>query len=920
MPFSLSLFGPIVASVDGRVLPVRGVIPRAAIARLALSAGEVLTADELISALWDAPPPTVLSSLRAHLSRLRSSGWADLIGGGRGGYSLEAPPRTIDLLDYRALVAGGDDDPRDVQLVAAERLWRGAPLVGLGDFPFAAPVIATLAELRRTATHELARIRLDRGEHALVSLALAPLLHDDPDDEQSVALNAEALARSGRTGEALDAIDEFRARMVEQHGLDPSDALALLRQSIVRQDPVVVASGLDDAVPVERFGVPIPLTRFVGRARELDVVETGRAESRLVTLVGPAGVGKTRLAIEVARRATSAVDDRQWLVDLAVVGDASRVLAAVADAVGSTEHRIEPIAERLRGGRALLVLDNAEHVLGTVAALANDLLSRCAGLTVLVTSREALRLAGERVVPIEPFVGASAPDAVRLFVQRATDSAGAPDWNDAELATVARLCAALDGLPLALELAAARLDVLTLAEVAESLRQDAGVTAGTLAGRHDSVDAAIAWSIALLSDTELAALRQLALFAGSFALDAVAAICRVEGADVREVAVALARKSLISVVASETGTRRFRLLESVRAHVRARHREQAADAAAWAERHRDWLVTLVAGTGLALRGTEARRARAVFHETRPDLEIALDRAIEAGDRAMALRLAAPQSWYWYERGLLADGRSALERSLALPGESVPDAEAEAYRTLAFITTVGPDPRETVDAVRHLRDAASRGTSADLRLVAASMQAYLHAVDGDATQADACLDEAAAIRDDPDTALADWARGDELVLRGDTLRALGRQAQALDVMAETYRVGIETGNVFAIKGSCYVTGKALVDVRRAKDALPVLRTGAVRSLEADDVPSALSMLSVYASALVQLERQHDAVTIYTAVDAIGARYGFSPAGVDNGYNLRAQDAARAALALDEQVAAAERGMGMTLQQVMQLAMS
>jgi predicted ATPase/DNA-binding SARP family transcriptional activator len=907
--FQLALLGPFLATASTGVLTVRGEIPRAAIARLALSAGDTVSADELITALWADPPPTVLSSLRAHLSRLRAQGWADLISGGRFGYTLKVDPAAIDLLEYRRLVAA-DAQPRDTSLEAAERLWRGIPLAGLAAFPFAGPIVDQMTELRRFATLELARLRLDRGEHAPATLALHELLTAQPHDQEIVELAARALARAGRTGDALDLLDDFRARLMADRGLDPDSRVTDLRQSIVRRDPVVLGSAHDAVAPVERFGVPLPLTRFIGRSRELAAVDEARTESRLVTLLGPAGVGKTRLAIEAARRTTSAVDDQQWLVDLAVFTDPSRVLPAVADAVGASERALDPIVTLLSGRRTLLILDNAEHVLGAVASLVSDLLARCEGLTVLVTSREALRMAGERLVPVEPLVGEAAGDAVRLFVQRAAD-AGAPTWSDHQLELAGRLCASLDGLPLALELAAARLDVLTLEEVVDSLRTDG--SGGS--GRHGSLDAAIAWSVALLSPPELAALRQVALFAGSFALDAVARVCAVQGADARELAVALARKSLVTPVQSETGVRRFRMLESVREHMLARHQEP--DPASWQERHTAWAVELVAATFPVLRSSDARRGVALLVESRADLDAALERAIVAVDRATALAIAGPQAWHWYERAQHADGRVALERVLALPGERVPVAEGAAYRALAFMAAVGRDPRATGHAVERMRRAALTSPDPELRMISASMAAYVAiTMDSDSATADRLLDEATALRDDPGNGIEEWARGDDLVLRADTLRALGRPSQALDVAAQTFRVGMATGNVFATKGSCYVTGKTLVDVRRAREALPVLRTGIVTSLESEDMPSMLSMTAVLAAALVHLERHREAARVFGAAEALGRRYGFSPQGADAGYHRQALAAARAALTVDEWTTAYAAGAALSLRDLMQ----
>ncbi|WP_164861875.1 ATP-binding protein, partial [Microbacterium sp. CPCC 204701] len=413
-----------------------------------------------------------------------------------------------------------------------------------------------------------------------------------------------ALDRAGRTADALATID-VRATAVRDAGGRPSSGLAELRLAIARQDETA-PEVLDR--PVDRAGIPVPVTQFVGREAELETIRRGRAESRLVTLTGPAGVGKTRLAIEVARRAHAGEDERQRLIDLAVVSSPDLVVGAVADAVGAAAHSVDAIADALGGRRTLMILDNAEHVLGSTASLCARLLERCAGLSVLVTSRESMRMPGERVIVVDPLTGAEAGDAVALFLQRAGESSGIREWSTAEIGEADRLCARLDGLPLAIELAASRLDVLSLDELASSL--DAAPAASRGGGRHDSIDDAIAWSLATTSGPERALLAQLAEFSGSFTLDAVAGVCDVGDADPRELAASLARKSLVAAVAPTPGERRFRVLDTVKRHMRARH--PLADTQAWQRRHAAWMTEDAQRRAPLLRTSESRRARAAL--------------------------------------------------------------------------------------------------------------------------------------------------------------------------------------------------------------------------------------------------------------------------------------------------------------------
>ncbi|MGX5682310.1 BTAD domain-containing putative transcriptional regulator [Schumannella luteola] len=907
MTVRLVLFGSFQAAVDGHPAAVRGDIPRGILARLGLTPGEYVTADELIAALWDDPPSTVLSSLRAHVSRLRTQDWGDVLSGGRQGYRLDADPTEVDVVHYRRLVTDASAARYDA-LTEAERLWRGEPLHGLRAFPFAGPAAAGLLELRRAAAVELAGLRLGRGEHAVVALGLADLVALHPRDEELLRLYSQALARAGRTGEALDAMDAYR-REVEADGGDASEAVAALRGAIVRQDPAVVGSGDDDSRSVQRTGIPVPITRFVGRARELELIERGRAESRLVTLVGPGGVGKTRLAIEAARRTTSAVDDEQWLVDLALSRDAGRVLAAVADAVGAPEHSLGAVADVLSGRRSLLILDNAEHVLGAVARVVSDLLGRCEGLSILVTSREGLRMAGERIIQVEPLTGPSAPDALQLFLQRAADSAGSTVFTEREETVAARVCAALDGLPLALELAAARLDVLSLDELSESVL--AGHALEGRAGRHDSIEESIEWSTTLLPAPELEALAQLAQFAGSFGHAAIAGVCHVDGYDSRELAVALARKSLLTMIVTEQGSRRFRLLESVRAHVRAAH--PPADLDAWRERHLEYTLQFAEEQAARLRTLEAKDARARLGAARHDIDRALDNAFATGDRVLVMRFIGALAWYWYERGFKTDGRARIERALAMPGEATPDDDCWALRAIAFMSSTDADWLDVVRTVSRYNRTAEEAREPGIRMFGATMSAYIAALTGEPDHADELLAEATRIREEHDMPM--WLLADDLMLRGDTLRGLGRPSQALDAAAEAYRRGTELGHMFPVKGACYVTGKTFLDLHKPKDAMPALRTGALRSFETEDLPSLMSAVAVLGAACAQDDRMHPAAVLLGAAEALGDRYGYSIEGTDGGYHKRHRDLARAAMSPDEWESGRAEGAAMTVPEVM-----
>ncbi|SDG68909.1 BTAD domain-containing putative transcriptional regulator [Microbacterium pygmaeum] len=904
----LRLFGSFGVAGDAAPEPVRGVIPQAIIARLALARRESIPAEQLVKDLWSDPPDMVLSSLRAHVSRLRARGWGDVLSGGRNGYRLDLGDDQVDVLEYQLLASGPAVDPRGAggmdriaQLTAAEGLWRADPLPWAAGFPFRSDAVARLQLLRRRATLELAQLRTDSGAPASVVASVTELVAGDPADGEMVAALARALARAGRTADALGAID-VHAEHVRDLGLDLAPPLAELRLSIVRQDPQVLGlAGASIDRVVERSGIPIPLTRFVGRGVDLETVRRGRAESRLVTLTGAAGVGKTRLAVEVARRAGVDEDESQWLIDLTSIAEPSDVVPAVADAVGAADHTIDAVAQILAGRRGLLILDNAEHVLGTVATVCAAILERCAGLSVLVTSRESMRMAGERVIVIEPLLGEQVDEAVDLFLQRATDSSGILGWEEAQVGSVRTMCRMLDGLPLAIELAASRLDVLSLDELAESLQDSADGAEG--ARRHDSIDTAIEWSVRLTTPDERRMLGQLALFSGTFTLAMASGICVLDGRDPREVAVALARKSLVSTVPG-VGERRFRMLEAVKRYVRRNVRID--DVATWHERHARWLTEEAERLAPRLRSAEVKQTKAALVATRPDFDAALTWAIEAGDRPVAMRLVAALAWFWCERGGGPDAVDLIDRVIGMPGEPMPDAEAEALRAAAFIRAVGTDPLPLLRTTARLVDVAERAEDPIHPMLARAMSAYLSALAGNEADADADLELAAAARERVGAAPV-WAVADYLLVRGDVLRSLGRPAQALEALGESYRLALDTGNSWALRGSGFVTGKTLVQVGRAADALGVLRSGALTSLEHDDPTSAMAAINVFATALVALDRCQLAVELFGAVEVLGARFNYAPIASDGEYTDRARARARQALTAEEWQAAHDRGM-------------
>ncbi|QJU53172.1 BTAD domain-containing putative transcriptional regulator [Herbiconiux sp. KACC 21604] len=904
----IGLSGTAVARNGDVVVPVRGGIPRGIVARLALDAGEPVSAELLIAELWADPPEAVLSSLRAHISRLRGREWGEVLRGSRDGYLLDVPRASVDLLAYRDGIeraATLAPAARAEAIAAAERSWQGEPFAGLGEHPFVGRERDELWELRADALLELARWRSDHGEHAVAALLADQIVGRFPDREEPLLVRALALARAGRTSDALAAVDGFLRRADERGAVAPSGLLEL-RQSIVRQDPVVLATGDDLEVGVERIGIPIPLTHFVGRARELDLLARGRAASRLVSLVGPAGVGKTRLAVEAARRTPGSVDEVQWLLDLTLATDSEQVLPLLATVIGAPRYTLDSVAQVLTGRRALLVVDNAEHVLGTVAALVAELLGRCEGLSIVVTSRESLRMPGERIVALGPMTGGDAPDAVQLFLHRVADTLGDGALDPDALDTVTSLCEALEGIPLALELAASRLDVLTVDELLESIRTDRRIPlTASATGRHGSLDNAIRWSLSLLGDDERRLLAELSLFGGQFSHQAVSAVCDL--ADARALLLSLVRKSLVSATVLDGGARRFVLLDSVRAVARAMLDELGIDADAWYVRHGAWMLDFVERDSpqLVTAGGLAMRAR--FDISRRDLHLAFGNAVARGDRSTAVRLVGAQAWYWYERGMVPYALGSIRTALALEGPDEPLAEARAAHAATFMSAIVETVGRVSQWVDVLAAAAARADSAAYRMIAATQRAYLDAGAGDAAEAERQLALASAeIAAAPPGAIPEWLAVNELHIRGDALRALGKPAQALACLDEAYVRATALGHGWAMRGTAYTTGKTLLEVGRAGEALGVLLTAAANCVRSGDWQSACAAVNIAGCALVVLERHRLAAEVFAALDQVGPRHDYDPVSSDGGYAVDYRARTRTALTPDEWQAAVETG--------------
>jgi predicted ATPase/DNA-binding SARP family transcriptional activator len=546
------LLGPAAVWRDGREAELGSPQQRAVFALLLLHRGETVSTDRMVDALWPAgSPPNALQVLRTYVARLRAGPLSeDVLLTRRSGYALRAPPGSVDADRFEALLAGGraalgagDATAAEAALTVALALVRGPPLPELPDDHLAGVERERLRELELAAAEELAEARLTQGRHHELVPALRAAAAADPLRERVWEQLMVALYRCGRQAEALDAYREAHAALAEL-GITPGPSLRQLERMILLQD-----AALD--LPAGGAGrVPRYRTSLIGRAAALDAVEDDVRAARLTSLVGPAGAGKTRLAAEAAARAARWLGPRVWWVDLGAVGR-GRVTAAAARALAAPQGpgRAPPelIAARLAEAPGLLVVDNCEHVLDETARLVCSLLDAVPEVRILATSREALRIGEERVHRVEGL----APDtAAGLFRERADDA----DVSDAD--AVAEVVERLDGLPLAIELAAAKLSSVSVTELARGLRERLSLLDDgprDAPARQRTLAAAIAWSHDLRSPVEQRVLRRLAVFLGSFDAEAAEVVAAGEGVERADVLPALSRLVDASLLAEQVG-------------------------------------------------------------------------------------------------------------------------------------------------------------------------------------------------------------------------------------------------------------------------------------------------------------------------------------------------------------------------------
>ncbi|MFC5831364.1 AfsR/SARP family transcriptional regulator [Nonomuraea insulae] len=709
------ILGPTtVLGEDGEPITLGGPRVRALLTLLALHAGRIVGAEQLVDGMYGPRPPEgVANALQSQVSRLRRALGRDLVEFSPAGYRLIADPQDVDARRFELLtqagrqaLAGGDPGQAAALLCEALELWRGAPLA---DAPHAEAAAAALDELRLAATEDRVRADLDLGRHRELVAELSQLAAAHPLRERLRAQLMRALYGSGRQAEALTVYEEARKLLDEELGIEPGAELAAAHLAVLRADPALGGPSTDSAFggpravpapgtppperePRSRQGLRAQLTSFVGRAEELAQVGARLQESRLVTLIGPGGAGKTRLAIEAAGQEPGDV----CFVPLAPVSDGESVPQAVLAALGIRDallHNperptVDPLTRlvtALAARKLLLVLDNCEHLVGATAELTDHLLAACPGLRVLVTGREALGITGESILPVAPLrlppPEAGNPldyPAVRLFADRAAAVRPGFAVDETSAAHVVRICRALDGLPLAIELAAARLRTLSVADVAARLDDRFRLlTRGsrTALPRHQTLRAVVAWSWDLLDEDEQRMARRLSAFVGGARPASAEPVCGLP----EEVLFSLAEKSLVEFVDG-----RFRMLATIRAFCVERL-EESGEGEAIRDAHARHYLDLLMAADPMLRTAGQTRWLARLDEESDDLDAAVRWATESGQLELAMCLLAHAACYWWMRGHRAISANLAAGLLAALGDTRFPGREEEYVMCVLIT-------------------------------------------------------------------------------------------------------------------------------------------------------------------------------------------------------------------------------------------
>ena len=923
---------------------------RGLLARLLIRAGQPVTTDRLIEELWpEEVPDKARHTLHVYVSRVRTA-----LGDDRGrlesdtsGYRLRLESDELDAARFERLTSEGrtalaEDRPDAAAdaLVEALSLWRGPALVEFADEPFAEAEATRLDQLRLVAQEDRIRAGLALGRHAELVEELRALTLEQPFREAFWEQYMLALYRTGRQAEALQVFGEARMHLADELGIEPGPALKRMEQRILAQDPELdLAPDRDKATPPApvgpRHNLPLQRTTFVGRERDLAIAAELLAASRLLTLTGAPGSGKTRMALRLASEQTHVYPDGVLFISLAGITDTGRIepaIAAVFDEVTASDERISAqvddgadLATRLRDRRCLVVLDNCEQLAGSFGVVGN-LLDAAPDLTVLATSRAPLELAGEQEFPVLPLQlpppdtvpdpsALRAYDAVALLVARARAADPGFDVTPENADAIAGIVRHLDGLPLAIELGASRLRLLTPQSLLERLEHRLPLLttgASDTIARHQTLRDAIAWSYELLEEREQHLFRCLGTFVGGFTVEAAAFVAECTPDEALAGIESLLAQSLLYRPV-DVGEARFAMLQTLREFAIERL-DAAGELEDVRSRHAGYYLHLAE---TPVDDPESGSADALMGRLLPEIEdvrTALLGCSQDGDRQTGLRLAAASWRVWQPAGRLTEGRELLEQLLAEPGPE-PALRAEALTALAGMAYWQADFDRAwscyEEALGLFRELGDRTHEADV-LYGLSTTATWR---GDPAEGRRLAAEA---RESFEELGLRAKVGETLMAEGLALWQLREYAAARPMWEEALAISREFGadtlavtQMGGLAGIDYHTGARADAVRTGLDALD-------QASALDNADLCVWMLDLVAAFVVEDDPTR-AVTIAGAADALRRASG-GGMGVEELHIEPARSAAARSLSDDELERAWVEGRALDLEEAIELARS
>ena len=917
------VLGPIEVVGDGGAVVSLAAKQLRLLTALVVAAGRACEVDELVEAVWgESPPASARNLVQVYVSQLRKALPDGIEVVTRGGaYAVELAPEQLDAARFERLLVecGTTRRTGNAALAAslAERalgLWRGRAYGDLAYEEVASRESERLEELRLEAVEERIDAELELGRHEEVLAEVLRVAGEHAYRERLQGQAMIALYRCGRQSEALEHYADVRARLSQEVGLEPGPGLRELQRRILQHDPEL--SPVSQRARAAGANLPVPPTPLVGRERDLDELCAllDRRDARLITLTGAGGSGKTRLALEAARRVEGSFANGVSLVELAPLRDHALVLPTIARALGVTddpgEAPLDALVAAVAPQELLLVVDNVEHLREAAPGFA-QLVARSPRLTLLVTSRVVLHVSGEQVFSVAPLAEDAAMD---LFVQRARllDPAFAltPDVES----DVREVCRRVDCLPLAIELAAARVRTLTPQALLQRLERRLGLLTGgprDLPARQQTLRETIAWSVDLLDEEERRTLARLSVFPGGTSLDTAETVCDAT----LDTITALVDHHLVQR-AERAGRQRLMLLETIHEFAAGELEANPAELEIARRRHAEWCQALVEEAAPGLSGDRQTEWLDLLELEHDSLRAALDHLHEAGERELELAIAVPLSRFWYVRGYVIEGRRRLERALEEAQDRPPEERRRAFTAAASLALLQGD----YDAASRFAEEALEAARAagEPRLLANSFSnlGAIVLAAGDYERAGSALEQAVRLAreagDERIAALAINNLGDLALTQGDYERAGPLFAESLGLLRALSDTANIARSLFNNGAVDLMQGRVTAATERFRESLTLSR------LAGDQEDTAWSLLGLAATDVEAGQGARGAVLLGAARGVLAhMSAAFKP--FERELDRRTEERSRALSGNAQHEAGVAQGVSMTLDQALQVAL-